>query len=365
MLFRSVIRVSKLFAMVACAACDIGCPVTVGSADERLIPVHVEVVTAESSIPVLVVLGAVESDSSRLLAFRFEGRVARVRVAEGDRVAAGDIIAEFDPTALAGAVGAAGAAVERAQARLMEAERRSGRRQSLFALASDTRGAMATNTVESAMHASEIRLARAMLAGAEARLVAGVLRAPVAGIVDRLYIDGGGVAVPGAPVVRLLELAIVAVRAAVPRALLPLVRVGGSAEVRFGSRNLPGSIARIDITAGSADGSVPFEVLAENVGFALRPGVVAEVRVKVPDREAEFSVPLASVRRGIDARPFVFVVVKVGEGERIERRRIILGGLREGRAAVIAGLVVGDRVVSLGQGLVTVGDWVKVVGEGP
>jgi RND family efflux transporter MFP subunit len=248
---------------------------------------------------------------------------------------------------------------------LVATERRTGRRQQLFALASDARGVPATDTIEGEVQAAEIRFARVVLAGAEARRAAGVLRARADGIVDRRYLAEGDVAASGEPVVRIIELSSVVVRAAVPRALLPLVKAGGAAEVRSGAGRSPGTIRRVDTTVDAADGAVPFEVRAENAGFALRPGAVVEVGVEVPYDEAEFSIPLGSVQRGIEARPFTFVVVKIGGSERIARRPITLGGLRGDRASVVAGLAVGDRVVSFGQDLVTVGDPVTVVGEGP
>jgi hypothetical protein len=43
----------------------------------------------------------------------------------------------------------------------------------------------------------------------------------------------------------------------------------------------------------------------------------------------------------------------------------VLGGLEGDRVAVVDGLAVGDRVVTRGQELVTVGDRVAIVGEGP
>jgi RND family efflux transporter MFP subunit len=288
-----------------------------------------------------------------------------VYVAEGDRVAAGEAVAEFDQAMLERSVRAAAVAVERAEARLVATERRTGRRQQLFALASDARGVPATDTIEGEVQAAEIRFARVVLAGAEARRAAGVLRARADGIVDRRYLAEGDVAASGEPVVRIIELSSVVVRAAVPRALLPLVKAGGAAEVRSGAGRSPGTIRRVDTTVDAADGAVPFEVRAENAGFALRPGAVVEVGVEVPYDEAEFSIPLGSVQRGIEARPFTFVVVKIGGSERIARRPITLGGLRGDRASVVAGLAVGDRVVSFGQDLVTVGDPVTVVGEGP
>jgi RND family efflux transporter MFP subunit len=366
MAFRRVLQGSGLIAAVAWAASNADFTRAVSGGDRPVIPVHVETVASERSTPALVVPGVVEAKVSRSLAFRAAGRIARFRVAEGDRVEPGDAIAEFDRFELEGGVRAARAALVRARERWAETERRYGRQQQLLELASDSRWQQGSVRIESAVRGDEMRYARAVLAAAEARLAAGVLRAPAAGIVDRRYGAVGEVVSPGAPVVRLTELATVALRAEVPLALLPLVRVGGSAVVRSGAAGggeLAGTIRRVAPAADPASGVVSFEVWVENRGLALRPAMVAEIAVDVAQREAVCTIPLVAVLRGIDARPFSFVVVGEDANLRVERRRLTLGGLQDDRVSVIAGLVAGDRVVTLGRDLVTVGDGVTIVGE--
>jgi membrane fusion protein (multidrug efflux system) len=360
MRLRNSARIAIATAGLALVGCDLAAP----GAEPR--PVHVEVVTAEPSVPALLVPAVVEAKASRLLGFRFAGRVAAVHVSEGDRVAAGDPIASYDLAALERHVAAASAAVERAERRVAEDRLRTGRRQQLIALASDGPAPEADAGVAGAVSEAELRYGRVALADAQARLAAGVLRAPVAGIVGRPYLGVGDDADAGAPVVRLFELESLTLRAAVPRVLLPLVREGGEARVRLpgpGGRERAGRI--VAVVDASSEDPVPFEVRPSAPDPAFVPGAVVEVAVGVSQREAEFSIPLTAVRRGIDDRPFAFVVVPAGRRLRIARRWITLGGLRGERAAVVAGLEVGDRVVSFGQEYVTVGDVVRVVGEGP
>jgi RND family efflux transporter MFP subunit len=366
MAFRRIFQGSVLIAAIAWAAWNADLTRAVSGVGRPPIPVHVETVASERSTPALVVPGVVEARVARSLAFRTAGRIARFRVAEGDRVAVGDAIAEFDRSELEGGLRAARVALVRARERWLEAERRYGRQQRLLELVSDSRWQLGSVRIESAVRGDEVRYARALLAAAEARLAAGILRAPAPGIVDRRYREVGDVVSAGAPVVRLTELATVALRAEVPRALLPLVRVGGSAVVRDGAAGggeLAGTIRHVASAADPATGAVSFEVQVENRELVLRPAMVAEIAVDVAQREAVCTIPLAAVLRGIDARPFTFVVVGEDANLRVERRRLTLGGLRDERVSVVAGLAAGDRVVTLGRDLVTVGDAVTIVGE--
>jgi len=92
--------------------------------------------------------------------------------------------------------------------------------------------------------------------------------------------------------------------------------------------------------------------------------MLVAITIPVEGPDALYTIPLAAVRRGIDERPFTFVVVGRGAQLQVERRRLVFGGLNGDRVAVVDGLAVGDRVVTHGQDLVTVGDAVGIVGEG-
>jgi membrane fusion protein (multidrug efflux system) len=170
-------------------------------------------------------------------------------------------------------------------------------------------------------------------------------------------------------VVRLIEIDRVTVRSAVPRALASLLRDGGEAVVRVGegadAAVHRGSLRRLAANADPSGRLVSFELSVENPDHVLRPQMVVAVAVALESREAHFTVPLSSVRRGIDDEPFAFLVVGGEEALRVERRALGLGGLRGDRVSVVTGLRPGERVVTRGAELLTVGDPVTVVGEGP
>jgi RND family efflux transporter MFP subunit len=363
MAIRLIALGATLIAAVVCTACDVDFSPTSARSAERPIPVYVEIVAAERSLPALHLPAVVEPTSSRLLAFQYAGRIARVRVAPGERVGAGEIVAEFDLAALAQRVEVARVAVERAQQQVARGATRSDRRRQLFEFASGPGPWSAPVDIEAVVRQSEERYARAVLAGAEARFEAGALRAPVAGIIDRQFRSAGAVASAGEPVVRLSAFHTVALRAAVPRSVSNLIREGGRGGVRIGEELREGSIRSVDGEAG-ADGGVPFELWVDNFDLLLQPGDVVEIIVAVEGGENASSISLGAVQRGVDARPFCFAIVGEGTDLRVERRPVVLGGLRGDRVLLIAGLDPGERVVSLGNELLTFGDPVTIVGEG-
>jgi membrane fusion protein (multidrug efflux system) len=366
MALRNIVHGLGIVAACALAACDGNFTAAFSPPDRDPIPVHVETVSSERSRPALVVPGVVEAKSTRTLGFRTSGRIARFHVEPGARVAAGEVIAEFDLSQLEAEQRSARANWVRAQARRLEAARRESRRQRLLELAAVTSAPAASPSVESLLYEAELRYAAALVERSRSRLAAGVLRAPTDGVVDRRYRGVGEVALAGAPVVRLTELHVVATRALLPRALQPLLRVGGTVGVRLReeSASLPGVIVSVGGESAAATSEVEFEVRVENPLLALRPGMLVAIAITLDGPDTLYTIPLAAVRRGVDARPFSFVVVGRGSQLRIERRPLVFGGFDGNRVAVVTGLAVGDRVVTYGQDLITVGDAVGIVGEG-
>jgi RND family efflux transporter MFP subunit len=367
MAFRSIVHGWGIVAACAVAIGTGDFAAVFSTPDRDPIPVHVETVSSTRSNPGLVVPGVVEAKSTRTLGFRASGRIARFYVDEGARVAAGEAIAEFDLSRLDAERRSARETLVRAQARRFEVAQREGRRRQLLELVAVAPVNAAAPSVESLLYEAEVRYAQALLERSSSRLATGVLRAPADGVIDRRYRGVGEVALAGAPVVRLTELDVVETRAALPRALQPLLRIGGLASVRLGEESnpaMPGEIVRVGGESTVASSEVEFAVRVENPALALRPGMLVTITIEIDGPDALYTIPLIAVRRGVDARPFSFVVVDSGSQQRIERRPLVFGGFDGDRVAVVAGLAVGDRVVTYGQDLVTVGDVVGVVGEG-
>ena len=245
---------------------------------------------------------------------------------------------------------------------------RDDRRRQLLEFAVAPATVDANQSIEHVLRAAEARYALAMVERAEVRLANAELRAPADGVVDRLYRTVGESTPAGAPVVRFVELSTVAIRASAPRAVLPLIEVGGKLRAILddaASVELAGEIVSVEIATGEGADRVEFEARVSNPELALRPGMVARVEVSVAAPAADFTIPLAAVRRGIDAPAVAFVVVDHSGGQRVERRRLELAGLQGDRVAVVSGLSAGDRIVTHGFDLIAVGDTVRIVGEGP
>jgi HlyD family secretion protein len=230
----------------------------------------------------LTASGTVEATDAQL-GFQAAGRIAEIRVREGDQVAAGDVLAHLDRSELtarreqaAAAVEAAraqlrdlelgsrseevaeaAAAVEAARDRLADAQRDAERTAMLFAggavpAEADDKARLGVEMAASQLTQAEERLRllragprrerieaqRAALAQAEAGLRAVevslanlTLTAPFAGVVTVRHREPGEVVAAGVPVLTLLDRADRWVRIYVPEDRLAAVQVGAAATI--------------------------------------------------------------------------------------------------------------------------------------
>ena len=135
------------------------------------------------------------------------GRLVRLPVRVGDRVAAGALLAEIDATGEAANLREAQAALASAQTRLLQARRLRDQAERLVRARASNEEAVraAEETVQFAE--AEVALRTAQVAKAEWRLSQSVVRAPFAGVVTaRLQSEGSWVAA-GQPLVVLLPTA--------------------------------------------------------------------------------------------------------------------------------------------------------------
>lgn len=149
-----------------------------------------------------IYVGVVEEENAAALSFPVAGTVTRLCVEEGTRVRQGDLIAELDATS-------AREAFEAAKASLQQARDACGRLQRLY----DAKTLPEIQWVEAQ---TRLRQAEAACGIAEKNLGDCRLRAPFDGVVGQKRTAVGETALPGVPVLTLLEIGRVKVRFSVP-----------------------------------------------------------------------------------------------------------------------------------------------------
>ena len=296
------------------------------------------------------VAGTVRAESTSTLAANVVGTVARVLVAEGDRVRKGDMLVEIDARehrALADRAGAGRVEIERAiegaaaNAQLAETTYRRylALRERGSASQQEHDEAKARRDAAQAALAGLVARrgeARAAATQAQAVLDYSSIRAPIDGIVTARFVDPGAQAAPGVPLLTIENAAATRIDANVPEHVV--VRAGDTALVEAGDQRVSARVIRVQPSVDSAARSALVKLQLQ---APLRAGTYVKVSFPVGDRQA-VTVPLtALVRRGQLTSVFV-----VGAGD-IARMRLITVGATDGtQAEVLSGLVAGESIVS-------------------
>ncbi len=229
------------------------------------------------------------------LSSQFPGRIATLSLAEGDRVAAGQVVAVI----------------------------RSPKAEALQQAADGT-----TSFLQKEMHPIS-------------------LRAPIGGVVTRKFRFAGDVVAAGEPILEILDDSSFFLRGDLPAAYLPEVRVGQTITVTFPDlpeETFTTTIGAINGTVDPATQTAEMRALLPNPHRRLKADLFARIRIIVKSTPEALLVPRDAVLQD-PAGAYVFVVQRG-----IAQRRAVKTGLQNrSQTVVLSGLAEGDSVVVLGN----------------
>jgi RND family efflux transporter MFP subunit len=318
---------------------------------EAAVPVRLFVVGEEAGADdaVLSAAGTVRLRRETPLAFWTAGRVASVAVREGDRVAAGAVLASLDTRTIDMDVTAARADLERARADL-------DRQRTLLKQGWQTRARF--EAAEASAGSASAALERARFAQANARI-----RAPAAGIVLRRQAEPGQTVMAGEPVLVLGEYrAGHVLRVPMTAGDVAGLSVGQGADIRFGDGAAPDMAGRIIEIAGRADertGSFQVEIALPDAP-GLRSGQIATATLKAGRAPGKPQVPATALFAARAGEAFVW---RHDAAQGVVRPVLIrVGAVGDRGVEVLSGLARGDRIVATGVDRLTDGARVSVAG---
>ena len=328
------------------------------------------------------VTGTLAAEQDIVLGMKVAGRIAEITVDLGSPVRKGEPIARIDPTDFELRVRQSEAALQQALVRLglspdskqtevdpeslalvkqAKAELSGAKARSDRAMMLDEKGLIAKSDLDATLSAyrvaeakyedsrdearnrqgllaqrrSELELARQQLADT-------MLYAPIDGVVRLRTGNVGQYVAVGAPVLTIVQMNPLRLRAAVPERHARSVRVGQS--VRVMVEGIPGQyqgrVERMSPAVDETNRTLMIEASVSNPNNVLRPGGFARSEIVVSTGKKTMIVPTSTLATfaGIDR---VFIVK---DGKAAEKR-VKLGRRVEEGVEVLEGIGVGDRVV--------------------
>lgn len=308
-------------------------------------PVRVETIAAAPTAAAAerCYVGVVEEESAAALSFPLGGTINSITAEEGRAVRRGDLLALLDTTSARQSYEAAAAAYEQAK----DACRRM---QSLY----DEKRLPEIQWVEAR---TKLRQAESAMEITARNLADCSLRAPFDGVVGKRSATAGETALPGAPILTLLEIGSVKVRFAVPEQEIGSIGAGDRVRITvaaLGGRTFEARSLEKGVKANPVTHTYDVRAAAANPAAELLPGMVCRVGVTPADSGEETVLPVRAVCRAGDGRTFVWTV----RGGRAVRTYVGTGRMAGNGIVITEGVATGDTIVT--GGMQKIGEGTKV-----
>jgi RND family efflux transporter MFP subunit len=276
--------------------------------------------------------GTVQAVSQATVRAKVAAEVKRVLVREGNRVAAGQTLAEFDTAQLRAQLAERAAALESAQAELATSELTRKANAQLLKQKFISQNAYDTSEGAYQTKLAAVALVKAQVEQTQIALADAVVRAPIAGMVSKRYVQPGEKVGFDAPLVAIVDLSQLEVQAQAPIADIAKIETGMPATIEvegLAERSFQGRVERINPSAEPGTRSIHVYVSLRNEGSLLKAGMFARVRLTLAAERETAALPVSAVR-GEGAQTYVWLIT----GERLERRPVTTG-TRDERAHLV------------------------------
>ena len=279
------------------------------------------------------IYGNVEADQNVQLFSEVGGEVLSIPVKEGDRVTQGQLLVKVDDEILR-------KNVEQVETQLRLANDVFTRQERLWKknIGSEMQYLEAKNTKESL---------EKQLASMQAQLKKAQITAPFSGVVDEMFTKVGEMAGPGMPLVRLVNVSDVYIKADVSEKYLARVKTGTDVRVRFPDLGLS-----VDTTISLTGQFInplnrTFSVRVElnNANEVLKPNLLAVLQIKDFEQDSAVVVPSNLIQQSAKGDEFVYVLEQANGKSLVKRVAVETGISYNNQTHVKAGLTGNEWLV--------------------
>lgn len=322
---------------------------TTGEKEEVGILVEVKKLKPQEFTHHFEVNGSIEAVEQANVSPEQGGQIKQILVKEGDKVAAGTVLAKLNTSVIASNLEEIDNGIQLAQtvydrqARLWEQK-----------IGSEIQYLEAKNNLENLQKKRETLLAQMTMS---------TVKAPFSGVVDIVHQKVGELAAPGQPLVTMVNMNEMKVKADVSENYVKAVKPNAEVEVNFPSfgMNTTARIRQVSNIINPLNRTFSVEVRIPNSDGSLKPNGIATLKIK--DYEVKNALVVPAIAIGKDAKgDFLFVINEEDGKTTAVKKYVTTGRSSAGQTRVVNGVVAGDRVVVEGYNEVANGDLVQIQG---
>lgn len=315
---------------------------------ERPALITAEVIKDTLFMHYVEVQGNVETDQNVVLNAEYSGVLTNVYVKEGQRVSKGQRLAKIDD-------GGMSSQVAQQEAQLALAKTTFERQERLWEqkIGSEIQYLQAKTNYEAAKNATQQM---------RSQLGKTIVTAPFGGVVDEIISDPGQVVVPGqTPIIRLVNLSDMYVKASIPETYLKNIKKGTQVKVNLASINeeFIGTVRQVSNYINPNNRSFDIQVEIPNKDGLVKPNLIATVKVNDYTAEGAITVPENVLQENAAGETIAYLYQPVNDSVGIAKRVLLETGLSyQNHTEVKSGLKKGDTIIK--EGAKTLRDGQKV-----
>lgn len=301
---------------------------------------------AQALRPRLRVSGTLQAVRQTALKAKVSGEVQALAAREGDPVAPGQVLAQFDTSDLEARLREKVGNLESGRAQLVLAEKNRATNQALF-----QQGFISQNAYDNAASTFDANRGTQQMWEAQVQLARNALRdaritAPMRGVVAKRHVQVGERVSPDAPIYTIVDLSELELQAPVPASDVPLLQPGMSVELAvdgFAGERFAGRIGRINPATEAGTRSILIYVQLPNAGGRLKAGMFANGEVQLAATKPVPTLPSAALRKE-NGETYAWLV----EDGKLSRHAVLTGQTDEtaGRVEIRQGIPQGAWVLA-------------------
>lgn len=294
------------------------------------------------------VQGNVETDQNVVLNAEYSGILTNIYVKEGQKVSKGQRLAKIDDGGLSSQV-----AQQEAQLALAKTTFERQKRLWEQKIGSEIQYLQAKTNFEAAKNATQ---------QLRSQLNKTIITAPFSGVIDDIISDPGQVVSPGqTPIIRLVNLSNMYVKADIPETYLRNVNKGTQVNVKLPSigKEFTGTVRQVSNYINPNNRSFEIKVAIPNEEGLVKPNLIATVKVNDYTAEDAITIPQNILQENAEGETIAYLYKPVNDSIGTAKRIILDTGLSyENQTQVMSGLKKGDTIII--EGAKTLRDGQKV-----
>lgn len=293
--------------------------------------------------------GHVDAQESVSVGPQMPGLVKRVYVSAGDKVSAGQLLAEVDADAMVQQL--ASLKTQRDLSKQVYDRQKNLWDQKIGTELQYLQTKAQYEAIESQVKAVQEQIDMAKI------------KAPIAGVVDAVNIKAGELASPGFSNIVLVNTSSLRVKAEVAESYVTKVKTGSAVSIQLpdAGRTINTKVTYAGKMINPMNRTFNVEVQLAPNEENVAPNMIAVLKISDYSNDSALTAPLAIIQQNATGANYVFVAVQKGESMVAEKRTVTYSWTYNGMAEITSGLKVGDQLIVEGASELNEGDIVAPI----